>query len=438
MELILGIDLGTSYFKLGLFDRYGEQQGLGRVAVPTESDDGCLCELSVERFWSVLREGLQHALTEAGAQSHEICAVGYSSQANSFLLLDKHDTPLTPLILWLDSRVQAIDPVVKQLFQRDEFLNITGLGLDASCQFAIIKCTWLKQNKPDCWAHAARIMTISDYLTFSLTQQYVGDAGTASLLGLLDVQNLCWWREALHVLDIPSRMLSTPLRPGTIAGPVTENGTRHLGLRAGIPFVVGSLDHHAAALGAGLGQIANISESTGTVLACVTVTDNYLPRKTICTGVGCKENEFFQLAFSPDGASVLDWYQNHYAPQYSISKLIQLAGEIPPGCDGLIALSSPNQYDDLRGFLHAKTSHTHGHFVRAIMEMTAQSLKELIEKLCPGECPSEIVSTGGGAQSDLWLHIKKNIIGPDFIRIPCREPACKGAALLATSAIEHV
>ena len=33
MEYILGIDLGTSYFKLGLFDKDGNLRGLGRVAV---------------------------------------------------------------------------------------------------------------------------------------------------------------------------------------------------------------------------------------------------------------------------------------------------------------------------------------------------------------------------------------------------------------------
>jgi hypothetical protein len=33
MALLLGIDLGTSYIKAGLFDRAGRLHGLGRVAV---------------------------------------------------------------------------------------------------------------------------------------------------------------------------------------------------------------------------------------------------------------------------------------------------------------------------------------------------------------------------------------------------------------------
>ena len=58
MELVLGIDLGTSYFKLGLFDRDGKPRGLGRVAVKTDNADRARRELPAERFWLTLKKGL--------------------------------------------------------------------------------------------------------------------------------------------------------------------------------------------------------------------------------------------------------------------------------------------------------------------------------------------------------------------------------------------
>ena len=42
-----------------------------------------------------------------------------------------------------------------------------------------------------------------------------------------------------------------------------------LNLPAGIPFAVGALDHHAAALGSGMGDLADASLSIGTVLAAL-------------------------------------------------------------------------------------------------------------------------------------------------------------------------
>ena len=136
---------------------------------------------------------------------------------------------------------------------------------------------------------------IPDYLTFSLTGEYVGDAGTASLLGILNLKNLSWWPEALNILGICPKKLSKPLSPGTLAEPLTETGSKLLGLNPQTTFVVGSCDQHVAAIGAGLGQIAEMSESTGTALACIKYTDKYNPEKNVCMGAGVNESSFFQI-----------------------------------------------------------------------------------------------------------------------------------------------
>ena len=47
MELVCGIDLGTSYFKVGLFDRAGRLIGLGRVPVEISKVDTSLHELAI-------------------------------------------------------------------------------------------------------------------------------------------------------------------------------------------------------------------------------------------------------------------------------------------------------------------------------------------------------------------------------------------------------
>src|SRR6185295_8449890 len=99
MALLLGIDLGTSYFKVGLFDETGALRGLGRVAVEKQSPAPGRSELAVDEFWRLLRRGLAEALTQAGATAREIAALSYSSQASTFVLLDRNDTPLTPFVM---------------------------------------------------------------------------------------------------------------------------------------------------------------------------------------------------------------------------------------------------------------------------------------------------------------------------------------------------
>lgn len=435
MEFVLGIDLGTSYFKLGLFDRKGNLRGLGRVAVEKDTADGSLCKLPTGRFWQLLRRGLKNACEQAEANLSSIKAVSYSSQANSFVLLDKNDNPLTPLILWPDERATQIYPEVKQLWQRDDFLQTTGLGIECSNRLCINKLLWFKENLPNIWEKINRIMTISDYFTFSLTGSPVGDTGTASLLGLLDVRNKEWWDEALSFVGIEKSKLSTPLLPGTIVGTISKEGSELLKLEQGTIFAVGSLDHHSAAIGAGIGAIAQLSESTGTVLACVNFNKKFQPEANCCTGPA-EINSYYQLAFSDNGAGTLQWYQKNYAPNMTIEELIKSAESVEIGCEGLAALPCADRYNNLDGFRNISDRYSHGHFARAIMESTAACLKKLVSNLCDGQIPEQIAATGGGAKSDLWLQMKADLLATEVITTNCAEPACRGAAMQASIAVK--
>jgi len=435
MELFLGIDLGTSYFKAGLFDTNGKLRGLGRKFVEKDTGNGDKCELPVDSFWSLLHQCLTEAYQQAKAKPEDVRAVSYSSQANSFLLLDSNDKPLTPLILWPDNRVKETDSVAQSISQRDEFQETTGLGINLSPQFSIAKLRWFQKNQPLLWGRVKRIMTISDYLTFGLTGETVGDLGTASLLGLLDIQKCQWWDDALQILELDKHQLSKPVRPGTMAGTITKEGGKRVGLPPGIPFITGGLDHHIAALGTGLGKLADMSESTGTVLACVNYRDKYFPKKDICIAPGLSDNHYFQMAFDENGANSLEWYQKQYAPGLSIPDLIDMAADIKIGSEGLIASPCTGSYKNTDGFINATQLHQHGHFVRAILESTALSLAGIVEKLVGENLPERIVSTGGGARSTHWRQIKADLLGTEFAVTECSEPACLGAALLAAVAV---
>jgi len=433
MDLVLGIDLGTSYFKLGLFDREGRVQGFGRVFVPKDTLDGTRCELAVERFWMLLRQGLSLACKQAKTNAGDIKAVAYSSQANSFVLLDNDNQPLTALILWPDSRVEKVGSAVQELWHRSDFLKTTGLGIKSSVQFCVAKLRWFQKNLASLWSDAHRIMTISDYLTFSLTGHTAGDMGTASLLGLLDLQKEQWWDDALAMLGLSRSQLSTPFKPGTLIGELDNDGAQYLGLQGGIPFALGSLDHHTAAIGAGAGSIAEASESTGTVLTCLRYSEQYNPRPDCCMGPGT-DDDYYQLAFNDNGAGTLEWYQKQHASNLSIDELVQMAESVQIGSEGLIAKSVASRYDGLKGFGNISTSHQHGHFVRAIMESTAASLAGLMNCLYGNDKPGCVVGTGGGTRSDLWLQMKADLLGTEFVKTDCQEPACLGAAMFASIA----
>ena len=70
MALLLGIDLGTSYFKAALFDERGSLRGLGRVAVDLAKPAPGRFELTVPRFWELLRAAVQAFAPPHKPQDH--------------------------------------------------------------------------------------------------------------------------------------------------------------------------------------------------------------------------------------------------------------------------------------------------------------------------------------------------------------------------------
>jgi xylulokinase len=417
MSLLLGIDLGTSYFKVGLFDERGALRGMGRVPVPKVTPAPDRCELGVPEFWRALRLGLAQALNQAHAQPSQISGISYSSQATTFLLLDERDDPLTPFIVWTDRRGAPLDPALAAFGQSAEFAHATGFqGL--APESAGAKWRWFQREDPARWARARRIMTISDYFTFALTGERVGDASTAAFLAVYAIGQGEPWREAMAAFGVSASQFSTPLLPGAVAGRTTSRASALLGLPAGIPFAVGALDHHVAAIGSGLERFADMSISTGTVLAALTLVTAPLPSSGCYHGRHVDGERFWRLAFDPNGAGQLEAYQQRHAPELTVEDLLARAAAAPVGA-GWRGGPGPD----------------HGTATRAILERVAATHAQLVTAVTiDSGAPQRVVATGGGARSPLWLQIDADILGVPVVTPACAERACLGAAMFAAVA----
>jgi sugar (pentulose or hexulose) kinase len=424
MNLLLGIDLGTSYFKVGLFSERGELKGLGRIPVDKVNLAPGRYELPVENFWRLLRLGLAEALTQVGGRANQIIALSYSSQVNSFLLLDASQTPLTPIVFWTDTRGEPVEDDLAAFATTEIFRRTTGFG-GLTGQWMVTKLRWFAKNKPTIWARTRRIMTISDYLTYALTGEYVGDASTAAFLGILDLKNQVWWPDALDAFAIAADRLSTPLPPGSSCGRTLAHVPAMIGVPAGIPVAVGGLDHHVAAIGSGLGRLADTSISTGTVLAALTLVNDPAPRAGCYHGPHVDGDRYYRLAFDPNGAGQLEDYQRRFAPELSIEQLIALAGRAPPRVGPLGDVGSDGRKSDL------------GIEVRYLLEKIAVTHRDLVRRVAGAGGVRKIVATGGGARSAKWLQIKADTLGVPIVTSACSERACLGAAVFAAVAAGH-
>jgi xylulokinase len=410
MPLLLGLDLGTSYFKVGLFDAAGELRGLGRVATDVDTPAPGRVELPASAFWQRLRQ----ALDQACAQPGDVAGISYSSQANTFLLLDESGNELTPLIFWNDQRARPLEPELEAFSRTPWHAQVTGMR-EIAPERMPAKCRWLARHKPRVWGRARSVLTIADYLACSLTGQRVGDASTAVLTGLYSLPDRCWWTAALEVFGLKEAQLVRPLPPGSPAGRTTARATALLGLPAGIPFAVGALDHHAAALGSGLGAVADASLSTGTVLAALVLVDKVEPAAGCIHGPHPDGERFYRLAFDPQGAGQLEDYQRKQAPNLTIEELLRQAEKAAGAGDAADAAG-------------------HGAAVLALLRSIAIAQRGLLARVA-GQAPVQrVTATGGGARSAFWLQVTADAIGVPVVAVASPERACLGAALFAAVA----
>jgi xylulokinase len=436
MSRILAIDLGTTYFKISLFDRDGRLLHTCRVAPPlVVPRDGWL-ELPVDGFEQTIIDGIGELRSRVHGGTDDVEAVTFATQTNSFTLLDDADRPLTPLILWPDRRGLLREDETRRRCDSPEFAATTGLP-SISLEFMAAKLLWLQTESPDVWCRARRLCLISDYLTLLLTGKHVTEAGAAGLTGFVDIHRCDWHSEQLNRFAIDQRLLSSIVRAGTDLGPITLDAARRFGLPEKCRLIVGCLDQYAGAIGTGTVEPGMISETTGTVLATVQCCDQFdgCTRTGIYQGPAHRAGLYWKMTFGDVSANYLEAFRSQLPDRPEFDELVALAANVKPGAAGLRLKTDACSRQTAEFFTGLDARHTRGHQVRCILEAVGGALADQVDSLADGRPPSEIRCAGGAARSDLWLQIKADVLGIATRATQCPEPTSMGAAILAEAAL---
>lgn len=435
MAKILIIDLGTSYFKFALFDRGGRLCGLVQRPTPARQPRDGWIEVQAHDFDREILEGIAAIGKQAGRLA-DVEALGFATQTNSFLLLDRQDRPLTPLILWPDRRAADLEPELQRLVDQPLLAGTTGVpGL--THQFGVAKLLWLRRHDPRSWEQVGRVCLISDYFTLRWTGQPVTEAGAAGLTAMVDIDRDQWWPEMLARVGLEPEWLPRIARAGTDLGPIRSEQAQRAGLPAACRFVVGCLDQYAGAIGVGNLQPSLTSETTGTVLATVRLAHGLAGGldRSVFQGPGVEAGQYWRMAFGSISANYLEWYRETLPARPDFDALTAQAAVVEPGAGGLRLMpeSLPSTPD--RVFRGWTPQHTPGHAVRCILEGVAEALREQVAAIAAGTGVEEIRSAGGAARSGLWLQIKADVLGVPVRATQCEEPTSLGAAMLAEAAL---
>jgi xylulokinase len=447
---LLGLDIGTSTLKTGLFTADGREIATVSDEYLVLPDGQEAIDVAPEVFWHGVCRVIRAVIERTEARRERIVALSMSSHAETLVFLDKSGRSVRPAIFTNDVRAGSEAAELAREFDPLWLLEHTGQP-DAVALLPACKILWLRRHEPEAFARIAHYLLPSDYIGYQLTGTIAGhDTMWLSSL-MLDVRQRDWLSPVLQRVGVRREQLPQLLPSGTVIGRVRDEAAAVTGLQVGTPVVMGAMDQMCAALAAGNIRPGIVTESTGSVLALLATTGR--PIFDPVTKIGCYTHAvpgaYCLVPWNPTGGLVLKWFKDRFAQteqqQSEISGksayelLCDAAAAVAPGCDGLVMIPHlqgmlfPEIVPAARGvYFGFSLGHGKAHFTRAILEAIAFMLRDGLDALKGlGVDIQQVAVLGGGGRSRLWSQIKADVCQSPLVVPAVTEAALQGAAILA-------
>ncbi len=442
--MILGIDVGTGGTRAVLVESRGRV--LASCASEHEgirSEQIGWAEQDPDDWWRAAREAIAGALRSSGREAEEIEAIGLTGQMHGCVMLDASGAVLRPALIWCDQRTQ---PECDWLTERIGFERLIELVANPALpNFTLTKLLWVKRHEAEVWARIWHVLCPKDYVRYKLTGEFAMDMQEASGTLLLDVTNRRWSVEVAEAAGVPMEWLPRLFGGPEICARVSVEGARATGLREGTRVAAGAGDQGAGAVGMGILAPGSVSATIGTSGVVFAATDRPTrdPRgrlHTFCHAVP----ELWHVMGVTNGAGLsLRYLRDTFAPGTAYEEMLGWAERVPPGSDGLLwapyLFGERTPYLDARAraaFVGITASTTRAHYVRAVLEGVAMSLRDSLTLFAELGIPVERIRLGGGgARGRLWRQIQADVYGRPVEVLEAEEGGAFGAALLAGTGV---
>lgn len=447
---LLGVDIGTTGAKAVVFDLAGNALATAYREYPLIHPNPGWIELDSETVWCLAKEAICEAVAEAG-DSDPITAISFSVQGEAVTPLDKDGKALANAIVTFDNRTLPQSDWWAGTLGKERLFALTGQPLHP--MYTINKIMWWRDNAPEVFAAAKHFLCFGDLALYRLGVEPLIDFSMASRTMAFDLKRKQWSAEILGMAQVSPDRLATPVPAGTVAGTISAEAAKELGLPANVKLVVGGHDQPCGALGSGILTGGEAVDATGTVECIAAAADEPVLTPAMLAGNHpCYHHvvadKYISLAFNFTGGSLLRWYRDVLGSQ-------EMEEADTSGLDFyeiLIgkAAGSPSPLLLLPHFTVTGTpwfdSHSKGALVglslatskadiiKAMLEGITYEMRLNLDSLGQAGLPvSSIRAIGGGAKSSTWMQLKANIFNRPVSSLSVSEAACLGAALLAGS-----
>lgn len=258
---VIGIDVGSTSARAGVFDAYGRLLATARHPIRTWHEPGEIVEQSSDDIWDACVRSVREAVRESGVAAGEVRGIGFDATC-SLVVLDPRGRPLAAgpsgdpqrnVVVWMDHRAGAETREINA--GRADVLRYVGGQISPEMQTP--KLLWLKRHAPASYYGAGHFLDLADFLSLRATGSDARSTCTVTCKWTYLAHERRWsdaFFESIGLGDLSlhehARIGRRIVEPGTALGSgLTVQAAAELGLPRGIAVGASLIDAHAGAIG---------------------------------------------------------------------------------------------------------------------------------------------------------------------------------------------
>ena len=449
-KYIMALDAGTTSNRCILFNEKGEMCSVVQKEFEQYFPKPGWVEHDANEIWFTQLGAAMEAMQKIGATAEDIAAIGITNQRETTIVWDKETgEPVYHAIVWQCRRTSEYCDSLKEKGLTEEYRQKTGLVIDA--YFSGTKLKWILDNVEGVRERAERgellFGTVETWLIWKLTKGavHVTDYSNASRTMLFHIRDLCWDEEILKELNIPKRMLPTPVPSSRIYG---HTDASFFG--GEIPIAGAAGDQQAALFGQTCFEAGEAKNTygTGCFLLMNTGAKPVFSKNglvtTIAWGLEGKVTYALEGSIFVAGAAI-QWLRDELKLIDSAADSEYMAGKVADtnGCyvvPAFTGLGAPHWDQYARGTIVGLTRGVNKyHIIRATLESLAYQTNDVLNAMRAdsGIELAAIKVDGGASANGFLMQAQADISNAPVNRPKCVETTAMGAAYLAGLAVGY-
>ncbi|WP_366922060.1 hypothetical protein MFMK1_002491 [Metallumcola ferriviriculae] len=444
--LFMGIDLGTQGVRVGIFTLEGDCLAMASEHYRTSYPEVGWAEQQPQDWWQALTNCSRQVTAQIN-NKEDITALTVCATSSTVVAVDAAGEPLGNAILWMDSRAKEEQEIINNTGH--EVLQYSGGGV--SVEWMVPKLLWLKRNRQDIYAKAAKVVEALDWVNFKLTGNWAASKCNAGCKwNYVDTKG--GWNaqffEQIGLADAEEKWPDKVLAMGEVVGELTDAAAIQLALPQGVKVVQGGIDAHTGMLGLGVTEPGSLAVIMGTSFVHLALTEKPLyapglwgPYPNVITA-----DRWLIEGGQISAGSITKWFQDNFAKDLALdednvyAKLAEEAAGVPPGADGLVVLDfwqgnrTPYRDPSLSGAVWGlNLHHSRGHIYRAILEAVGYGTRNILQVFADhGHPVKEMAACGGVTKNAMWLQIIVDICQIPITVTQFSEAGILGSAVAAS------